>query len=283
MHLHIDGDIIVYRCGFAAEKMQYYIEGLDNTVLQYKKEAKELCDINELPHDKIYGERVVEPVENALHNVSTTIDSICLAMDVTPEDITVYLSGDTNYRDEIGTIKPYKGNRDPDAKPTHLHAIRKYLNTHYNTKISEFEEADDMMAYTHYAMWTNDMDTCIVTTDKDLNMIPGLHYNFVKEEQHVVDAWDADRFFYEQLITGDSTDNIQGVKGKGIVAARNLYGDVMDAAELYKLALTLYVEGYGEEAAYDALIENARLLWIRRFPDEMWEPPTLPQQGGKEW
>jgi len=23
----------------------------------------------------------------------------------------------------------------------------------------------------------------------------------------------------------------------------------------------------------DALVENARLLWLRRKPEEMWEPP----------
>jgi DNA polymerase-1 len=51
-----------------------------------------------------------------------------------------------------------------------------------------------------------------VTIDKDLRSVPGWHWNPDKEEAPVlVDEALADRNFYTQWLTGDSTDNVPGI------------------------------------------------------------------------
>jgi hypothetical protein len=61
MHIHFDGDLLVYRCGFAAEKQLYHVGDETFTTL---REAKRLSE--EVGEDVVKGERELEPVENAL-------------------------------------------------------------------------------------------------------------------------------------------------------------------------------------------------------------------------
>lgn len=231
MKLHFDGDLLVYRAGFAAEG---------------------------------------EAVENALYNVKSVVRTTLEALDLTPDDLIMYLSGPTNFREGIATIKPYKGNRDPNHKPEHGPAIKDYMKFKYNVVVSEDEEADDVVAYSHYQMWLEDEYSSILcSTDKDLNMIPGLHYNFVKGEREYISPEAADEWFLKQLLMGDSTDNIQGVPGIGKVKATKAIEASKDPWHTIK---TLYVQGYGDDW-HDALVENGRLLWMRRAPNEWWNPP----------
>jgi len=281
MHVHLDADLLVYRCGFAAEKQQWDVidcEGGCEAAFTTKREATRFCDeANEWPDDRrsfevSKGDRLAEPVENALHNVRLMVDQIMLDLGVTEDEITLYLSGSTNYREGVATLKPYKGNRDESHKPVHGPAIREYMKKHYTVNVSEDEEADDVVGYSHYAMWLRDPDsTIIATVDKDIDMIPGLHYNFIKEESYNMTPEASDRFFWKQLLMGDSTDNIPGIPGCGPAKAEKL----LDGCELdcmYDVVREAYVKAYPDDPIA-ALIENARLLWIRRHPNEWWVPP----------
>jgi 5'-3' exonuclease len=243
MKLLIDGDILVYRCGFAAQT------GRGEDV-------------------------VVEPVENAYHNVTSVVDTIMHVLE--SDDICVYLSGDENFRFDIATERPYKGNRDPAAKPVHYAALHSFIKRKYPHKVSENQEADDdlgieQIRLTEGGEWGN---SCIVSIDKDLDMIPGNHYNWVREEPYFVDELDAWKAFYTQLITGDVTDNIPGIPKKGAKAAQKALADLTTPEEMYLAVRELYVQTFTEKFADEALLEQARLLWIRRYPDEMWEPPN---------
>lgn len=281
MHVHFDGDLLVYRCGFAAEKMQYDVidcGGGCAATFTTRREADAFCaEANEWPDDPrsfevCPGDRLVEPVENALANVKSMVEMALANLGVDVDDMTMYLSGPTNYRDGVATLRPYKGNRDAAHKPVHGPAIKEYMERKYNTVYSVDEEADDVVAYNHYAMYLRDpYSTIIATVDKDLNMIPGLHYNFVKDETYNVTEEDAIRWFYTQLLTGDSTDNIPGIPGCGPKKAEKLLEGLIDEAEYYEVCRQTYQKEYGDGDA--ALLENARLLWIRRQPNEWWNPP----------
>jgi hypothetical protein len=287
MRIHFDGDLVIYRAGFAAEKAQYVLQVKGKECEQYQEFS---CKADLNAHAKQHGidlvadaalvdrgdyyysmERIVEPVENALHNAKSLINRTMAALGST--DIIVYLSGPTNFRDEIATIRPYKGNRDETHKPTHGPAIIEYLHKKYNVVVSENEEADDIVSYSHYRMWLDDdMSTVIASTDKDLDMIPGLHYNFIKEESYYVTPDEGMKFFYTQLLTGDSTDNIPGVPKVGKVRAAKYLAEATTEREMFDIALSLYVEGYPEDPA-GALDENAQLLWMRRYPLQWWVAP----------
>jgi 5'-3' exonuclease len=267
MHVHFDGDLLVYRCGFAAEKQQYHVGDETFTTL---REAKELAD--QVGEEVVKGDRLVEPVEHALANVKSMVDVALENLGVNSDEMTMYLSGPTNFRTGIATIREYKGNRDPDHKPVHGPAIKEYMESKYPVKYSVDEEADDLVGYSHYAMWLRDeQSTVIATVDKDMDMIPGLHYNFVKDESYYVSPEDATRWFYLQLLMGDSTDNIPGIPGCGPKKASKMLEGLFTENEYFVAALDGYEQAY--EDGLDALIENARLLWIRRQPNEWWEPP----------
>jgi 5'-3' exonuclease len=144
------------------------------------------------------------------------------------------------------------------------------------------EEADDMMGYMQYNALNRGELTCIATIDKDLDMIPGAHFNFHRKQFYYVEHDDADRFFYYQLITGDSTDNIGGIPKMGPKKAEAFrqawQKDSVSVGYMYNQVRELYENEYGPQAD-DVLLENARLLWIRRKPDEMWRPPTNDETG----
>lgn len=268
MHVHFDGDLLVYRCGFAAEKQLYHVGDETFTTM---REAKALAD--QVGEEVVKGERELEPVENALANVKSMVDAALEALACDVSDMTMYLSGPTNFRTGIATIKPYKGNRDPDHKPKHGPAIKEYMEHKYNTVYSEDEEADDLVGYSHYGMYLRDPQSSIIATvDKDMDMIPGMHYNFVKDESYYVSEEDAIRWFYMQLLMGDSTDNIPGIPGCGPKKAATMLEGLIGEEEYFVQALDAYQSAYEDGLA--ALIENARLLWIRRQPNEWWLPPV---------
>ena len=202
-----------------------------------------------------------------------TVDDICSSImydcfypyDYSLEDDTFfYLTGSNNYRVEIAKIKPYKGNRK-ESKPDHLGVTRDQLQTKWLAEVIEGQEADDAIGIKATELNGN---CVIVSIDKDLLMIPGTHYNFVKKEWTEIDQDKGDYFFYKQLLTGDQVDNIQGVPGIGPKKADKAYEGCTTVQEMYDKALEMY------KGDTEALLENARLLWLRRYESEMWEPPV---------
>ena len=246
MHVHLDGDLLVYRCGFAAEKQWWDVideEGGCAESFTSKREANKYCaDLNEAPdqiqsghsYEVCKGDRIAEPVANALHNVRLMVEQVMEDLLVDEDELTVYLSGPTNFRTGIATIKEYKGNRDPDHKPVHGKAIKEYMDRHYNVVWSDNEEADDVIAYSHYAMWLEDPEsTVIASVDKDLMMVPGLHYNFVTEKAVYVTPEEGIRKFYLQMLTGDATDNIPGIPKCGPKTAEKLLDGCDDELSMF--------------------------------------------------
>ncbi len=54
-----------------------------------------------------------------------------------------------------------------------------------------------------------------MSIDKDLDMIRGWHYNFIKDKKYFIDDQQAIKHFYTQILTGDRVDNIIGLRGIG--------------------------------------------------------------------
>ena len=175
-------------------------------------------------------------------------------------DYKVYLTGKGNFRHDIAVTEPYKGNRKEKEKPVHLEAIRQYLIKDWNAVVSEGEEADDLIAIDATAI----PDSIIVSLDKDFNQVPGKHYNFNKQDLYDVSEDEGLLFFYRQIIMGDKADNIVGVHGIGEKKSQKLLEDLSEI-EMYNKCIELL-------DSEERVIENARLLWLRREPDQLWEP-----------
>lgn len=206
----------------------------------------------------------------AIARMSTFVEELVLPQDITSYD--GYLTGKGNYRNEIAVTAPYKGNRKDVAKPVHYDILREYLQAAWGFEMVTGQEADDAIGIRAYEM--DDDDYIIYTIDKDLDMIKGWHYNFVKKEKYFVKEEDTLRTFYKQVLTGDRTDNIVGLKGIGPVKAERILKECVTEEEMYQAVLKAY------DNDTERVLENGRLLWIRRKPNQVWEAPSLSTSNG---
>ena len=176
----------------------------------------------------------------------------------------LYLTGKNNFRIDVAKTAVYKGNRTA-PKPEHLAPLREHLVKEWGAGVYDGQEADDAIAIdaTHLT------DNCIVSSvDKDLDQIPGWHYNFVKKQGYYISPEQSVYLLYRQILTGDVADNIIGLKGIGNVKAEKLLGDNNKTEREY---YDICVEAYGGDE--DRVIENARLLFLRRYTGQVWYPP----------
>lgn len=186
-----------------------------------------------------------------------------------------FLTGRNNFR---YTIYPeYKANRISEPKPRFLQDCRDYLINNYSAIVSDKCEADDLMGIAQSAQRSID-ETCIVSLDKDMLQVPGLHYSWRIEGGSFAKRWvrearmqeisvqEGARNFYTQMLVGDSSDNIKGVHGIGKVgASRMLAGDI-SPEEMFHIVRDAY--GFDE-----IMLMNGRVLHIQRNEGELWEFP----------
>jgi len=273
VHVNIDGDVICYAVGFAGETTMYF----DETDKGYanKRDALEAG----ADPDSLTKVTTAEPVHYVLSTAKRMIANIVKACNA--DTYNVVLTGKGNFREEVAVTQPYKGNRN-QPKPL-LHAeIREYIEKYQNAVVVDGEEADDYLAYS--AIASGDV---IATVDKDLDNVPGLHYNWNYPDKgvYLVTEREAQQNFHIQLLTGDSTDNIPGLyRRTGKRAGAKLKAAVRecdDAKGMYDVVHDIYMDAFMDngmemiEADKEAsmfLAEIGQLLWMRYEPNQTWTP-----------
>ena len=171
----------------------------------------------------------------------------------------LYLTGSTNFRVGLASIRPYKGSR-PTDKPYWYEQIRKYLISFRGATLIEGYEADDQLSID---LMSGEIDI-LCSIDKDLNNTPGEHYNWIKDEIYKVTEIEGLRNFYCQLLTGDSVDNIPGLHGvgKSSTYVKRVRSMALEY-DMFDLVGTEYNKRFGTYAD-QFLNENAALLWMLR-------------------
>ena len=173
-------------------------------------------------------------------------------------DVEVWLSGENNFRYQV--FPEYKANRIKSKRPKYEYEVKDYLIRAWNAQVSAGCEADDMLGIRAMELGDKSM---IATIDKDLNMIPGRHYNFVSKELFYVSEEQAIRFFYNQCLVGDTADGVKGVPGIGPVKAANLLDPCESEKEMYEAV----VDKFG---CYEEFEMTAKVLWIwRKMNDDV--------------
>ena len=162
----------------------------------------------------------------------------------------------------------YKANRQeaPEDIISAIPDIKRIIEG-FNIPVVELDgyEADDALGM------NQTKDTIICSIDKDLDMIPGNHYNFVKDIHYEVNEDEAIRNFYKQMLTGDRVDNIIGIRGIGPVKASKLLDTCKTELEMYNVCVKAYNDA-GEDGV-QRVTENGKLLWLLRTKDQVWSPP----------
>jgi DNA polymerase-1 len=154
-----------------------------------------------------------QSVALAKHALDNTIVGISESLGAV--EGTIFLTGYGNFRRHVDPL--YKANRKDAPRPQHGNDLRDYLSTDFGAVTTTGIEADDALGILQCHAHNNGFfnDTCIVSTDKDLDQIPGWHYNFTKRNLYWVTQDEADRALLLQLITGDVSDNVPGIRGMG--------------------------------------------------------------------
>jgi len=286
--MHIDADILAYRAAAATDGRMYEItynkEGDPWAILheRYKKDAdkimkkleKEGYEVSiELTHDP-------EPLENAIHIMKKAIKSLETQLQYHTDGLGTsyyYISLGGSFREK--EYPTYKANRKDMRRPANLEECKAWLMSEKGaTSVPGRFEADDLMA-----MNKKEGDI-ICSIDKDLLQVPGHHFNWVRNEYKVVSKEDGLRSLYTQMLTGDTSDGIPGIKGVGPVTAKKLLEDLSSEYLMYCVVLKAYLEktrkkrGEKPEDFQMRVITlvraHARLLYLLRSPEDSWEPPT---------
>ena len=267
---------------------------IDADLIAY--EAASAADMVEEGYERRSFDYVIDKVDESIRFI--TENSGC-------DSYELFITGKDNFRYDIATVKPYKGNRSDKPKPFYLESTRKLLES-YGAVVCDGMEADDMLAVRAREMEYK--DCCICSRDKDLRMVPcmqyswevglqpewgpelvdtlgELHFRFSdkilkngEKSNAIKKVWGTGlKWFYAQLIIGDATDNISGLEGKGGGLVHQVIHPCTSEEELFTAAFSAYTDKYGDTAA-ERLLEQGRLLWMHDTLDEegkviLWELP----------
>lgn len=208
----------------------------------------------------------------------------------------------------------YKANRAALLKPIGYKVMKRELLDEPTSFLHDEIEADDWLGLLAGALREAGEEPIIVSGDKDLDQVPGHHWwpwGIKKKESEGLGVlqWDnelmpiedrkaiewtvgqdySEKFFYKQVLIGDSTDNIPGCPGVGKVGADQTV-DKYSTAEFVECWEEIV--GRFEKALKkkndvrepeSVALQQARLVRILRHGEynaetrtvDLWTPPTL--------
>jgi len=206
-------------------------------------------------------------VESALDNYKAILQKNWVDPVWSDEQI-IYCGGKDNFRYKL--CPQYKANRkDP---PQDASLFRPLMQLIINEKLaipSDGMEADDMVRIKSIELTANEVEHTIVHIDKDLDCIPGKHYNPRRAEFYDVDEDSADLHYWQQMLKGDPTDNLPGLPKIGPKKAEAmLKGVPMDRRKARVLAA--YRAKYGRVDWKEKLLETANGIHILRKQDDFF-------------
>ena len=168
------------------------------------------------------------------------------------------------FRYKIAIAKEYKGSRkntklsveEMKLKLMLMNEAMEAIINKYVCLLFDDLEADDLLAM------LQDNETYIFSKDKDLLQIAGTHYNIQENSTYEISEDEAVSFLAHQLITGDSTDCITGIKGFGPEKAKKALLGVSEKS-MISAVYQLYRKTHGIIKGTDLFCENWMLVKLR--------------------
>jgi 5'-3' exonuclease len=231
--------------------------------------------------------------EDSLSEKEKALDNLVLNIkeeleEIFKKDILIisYVSGNDNFRYDVSTRVGYKSARKKE-KPKHFYELYKYA-LYYLGAVQATGEADDLVSINAWAMLKKDSDAFVVVSiDKDLDQIPGHHYNTIDKTLYYITPEMGNLNFYAQAIAGDSVDTIPGIFRVGMKTAMKILNGATTEEDMCVRALSTWV-GYYRKLLPDNdalalymghrnLIETARLVYMKKDHGDVWCPPEKSQ------
>lgn len=296
---NIDGDLLVYQCGFACESSSYFLLGSDESMSDPINDIRTIKKLKSA-NDAIMKSINIIPESQAIEILSRKLEAIKGA--VKAEKYNIFLSHkkrEVNRRNWIAVQLPYKSDRGP--KPFYYELFRDILINEHGAIVGEEGEADDWLG-----IYQKD-NTVICSSDKDLLQVPGYHFNintytfdFASKlgELHLDTVTKGNRkeyklsgngfkWFCAQCVTGDRTDSIRGLpyfKTSELVerlspakteqeaweTVKDIYlKSSLDRLDIYRLGKSGLSP---DEIKSSYLAQMSKLVWVARDEKSMYTP-----------
>ena len=171
--------------------------------------------------------------------------------DMYPVERVITFSGSKgNFRKLITPV--YKANRKVENIPPLLNEMHQFVKDEYDSVWGYGIETDDIVAKYWYNL-SNEIgrdNVMIVSIDKDYKQSPCLIYNYHYKHKVVLDISEDEALynFYEQMIIGDTADNVNYFKGKGKKFAEKYLADCNTKYQYTRKMLELFQEKYKGKA-----------------------------------
>ncbi len=180
----------------------------------------------------------------------------------------IAIKGKGNFRKDI--YKEYKGHRKKEMteqEEEFFDYTYEYLKTSWGAVPADNMEADDLLA-----IWHTAEPGIIVSIDKDLLQVPGLHYNTRKKEYENMSEEESSLLLHTQVLMGDSVDNIKGLVGVGKVKAAGVMKNVPMSKHLSTVK-SFWQKTFGR-GWEDNLQLNMDLVYLKRSMDDRYDIRT---------
>ena len=166
------------------------------------------------------------------------------------ERVITFSGSKGNFRKLITPV--YKANRKKQELPPLLDDMHQFVKDEYNSVWGFGIETDDIVAR-YWKELSNEVgrnNVMIVSIDKDYKQFPALIYNYHYKHKEVLDISEDEALynFYEQMIIGDTADNVNYFKGKGKKYAEKYLADCNTKYQYTRKMLELFQEKYKGKA-----------------------------------
>ena len=207
---------------------------------------------------------------NTIEEAQLKFDEVFMKIINTIEDtyeidkVLTFAGARGNFRKEIS--KTYKANRIGIELPPALNELQSYVIERYDAIRGYGVETDDMVAR-YWKTLSNTFarnEVMIVSIDKDYKQLPCIIYDYHIKKQCYYDITEqeAKNFFYTQLITGDTADNVNYCKGYGAKYCEKVFKDCLSDYSYIRVVFTLYKQIYRSKAR-EKYLECYRLLKLK--------------------
>ena len=171
------------------------------------------------------------------------------------------MQGSRNFRNSFDP--DYKKHR-PVQKPKYYRELREHIKLNHHHIIANNLETDDICSIMATYCESISCPYVLIHIDKDLNQIPGLHYNYKKVDLYTISNDEALYNLSYQIIKGDTTDSkITGLRGYGDKKTTTL---LKDSDNYLVTAFNEYINYYGLEGVHKFYITYNIVKLLTVYP-----------------
>jgi 5'-3' exonuclease len=200
------------------------------------------------------GKGFMYDIEDAKHKFDESVQKIVNTLEddyaLNILEYKLFLEGEGNFRYLFN--KGYKSNRKDRERPPLIKALEEWVIDNHPCFVSYNVETDDTIAATYTKYHDNDAGVrfILASMDKDLKTIPCVLFDYFHSRYELMEILpdEALKNFYMQMLMGDTSDGVVGIRGVGKKGAEKNLEGLSGEFSFVRRVYTLYKREYGRKA-----------------------------------